>query len=508
MATPERTTFFDEQARRRRAAQRWSLLWAAGVVLIGAPLAALLTPLVYLAAALVVRAADLVLPVPEAVYGLFHQVVRWVSGVLALADVEHVSLPVVAERLPGVVAVLVPGLVAGLGVWLSLRALFLRAGAGGVIEALGGREPRPDDPEERQLVHLVEEMAIAAGCPVPRVRLLDRPDPNAAVVGATPADAVLVVQRGALDRLDRGQTQALIGHRMAAVAAGDLALTTSALAVYQTIGLLLTACDALLSWSPSAWRDLARVVRWAVPGGREEPAYAVAALLDSSPMELRKDGLFPVDDDGEPTRWQRALERWPWLHLVLVPFIPFYLLLFFIRAEIHFLRALLVDPLVMLVLRARCYLADAGAVRLTRYPDAVAAALSRLRGEVEPPPGGGRLDSLFVIGPESEPGTPRTKRGDWGGIVAPHPSVAKRLKRLEAMGAAVAGGVDPAAAARRSADRRSGPIAWLAMLVVIPMLLVAGYLLLMLVAFFFLAAAGLAVLVALGGMMLVERLLL
>ena len=505
-----RVSFFDQQVRHRRAARRWSALWGAGVVLIGAPLSALLTPLVFLVVVLAVRAADLVLPVPEAAYAALRAVVRIGPEALALLDLDRLTPAIVIARLPGLAALLLPGLGAALLLWLALRTVLRRDGAGGLLEALGARESRPDDPEERQLVNLVEEMAIAAGAPAPRVLLLDRADPNAAAVGSSPADAVLIVHRGVLDRLDRDRTQALIGHLVAAVAAGDLGLSLSALAVDRTIGLLLTAGDALFTWSPSAWRDLGRVVRWALPGGRDEPAHALAELLERDLMSIRDDGLFPVGEE-KPTRWRRALDRWPFLHVILLPFLPLFLLLFFVRAEIHFLRFLLVDPLVTLVLRARCHLADAGAVRLTRYPDALAGALERLRGEATAPPGGGRLDHLFVIGPEREAGSGSAGAGgaERSRLIAPHPPVRKRLRRLAAMGAAADRGEAPAAAAGRRAGRRlrGGPVAWLAMLVLVPLLLLAGYLLAVLVAFFFLAAAALALLVALGGLALVGKLL-
>ena len=65
----------------------------------------------------------------------------------------------------------------------------------------GPGRPDPDDVEERQLVNLVEEMALAAGVPPPRVRLVDADDANAAVVGRSVDDATLVVPRGLLTEL-------------------------------------------------------------------------------------------------------------------------------------------------------------------------------------------------------------------------------------------------------------------------------------------------------------------
>lgn len=68
MATWPLTYRLQEYARHRRAVQRWRLLWSGVVVLVAAPLSAVLTPLVFLVAALAVRAVDLALPIPDAVY--------------------------------------------------------------------------------------------------------------------------------------------------------------------------------------------------------------------------------------------------------------------------------------------------------------------------------------------------------------------------------------------------------------------------------------------------------
>lgn len=504
----ERVSFFAEQARHRRSARRWSLAWGAAAVTMGAPLSALLTPLVFLLAVLAVRAADLLAPVPEALYAALHRLVLLLPRALAAIDSDAATLRRVGELAPGLAILLLPGLAAVALLWLAVRALLLRDGGDAVQLALGARPPRLDDAEERQLVHAVEEMALAAGAPPPRVLLIDRPDANAAIIGTSPADATLVIHRGTLDRLGRDETQAVLAHLVAAVATGELALSVSALAVYQTIGLLLAAGDALCTFSPAAWRELARVVRWAVPGGREVPAAEVAEMLAGDPLRLRRDGLFPASDAASDpatasTAWQRALERWPVLHGLLLPLLPFYLYLFFLRAEVAFLRYLLVDPLVQRVLRARCYLADAGAVQLTRYPDALARALTGLAAAAEPPPGDGRLDHLFVIAPATTPGGGERSRRLGG----PHPPLAKRLERLRAMGAGAPAEV-AAAATVRSRRRRGGRAGWGLTLLLVPLLLLAAYLLAFVVAIFTAVAVGGALLVALLGIWAVDRLLL
>ena len=67
------------------------------------------------------------------------------------------------------------------------------------------------DLEERRLLNVVEEMAIASGMPVPPVYLLDdEPGINAFAAGYTPSDAVIGVNRGTLECLSRDELQGVM----------------------------------------------------------------------------------------------------------------------------------------------------------------------------------------------------------------------------------------------------------------------------------------------------------
>ena len=87
--------------------------------------------------------------------------------------------------------------------------------------AVGARPPSAD-PAEQRLVHLVAEVAIAAGVPAPRVLVVDDRVANAAVVGHSAADATIVVPRGLLDELGRDATGAVVADLLALGAGGDL----------------------------------------------------------------------------------------------------------------------------------------------------------------------------------------------------------------------------------------------------------------------------------------------
>ncbi|MGJ3241737.1 MAG: M48 family metallopeptidase [Opitutales bacterium] len=104
-----------------------------------------------------------------------------------------------------------------------------RKGGAGVAEAMGGRklDPSTRRPEERQLMNVVEEMAIASGVPVPAVYLMDdEPGINAFAAGFGFDDAVVGVTRGAVEQLDRDELQGVIAHEFSHILNGDMRLST------------------------------------------------------------------------------------------------------------------------------------------------------------------------------------------------------------------------------------------------------------------------------------------
>lgn len=81
------------------------------------------------------------------------------------------------------------------------------------------------DPNEKQLVNLVEEMAIASGMPIPQIFIMKKEQGlNAFVSGLKPSAAILVVTQGLLDQLTRQQMQGVIGHEFSHILNGDMRL--------------------------------------------------------------------------------------------------------------------------------------------------------------------------------------------------------------------------------------------------------------------------------------------
>ena len=125
---------------------------------------------------------------------------------------------------PAAATVAALGLIAG----GSLFKIAQLAGGGTTVaERLGGRRMYPNslDPNERRLLNVVEEMALASGVPVPPVFLLKNEQGiNAFAAGFSPSDAVIGVTRGCVEQLSRDQLQGVIAHEFSHILNGDMRL--------------------------------------------------------------------------------------------------------------------------------------------------------------------------------------------------------------------------------------------------------------------------------------------
>jgi Zn-dependent protease with chaperone function len=105
------------------------------------------------------------------------------------------------------------------------RSSQLKAGGSEVARALGGIPitAADGDLQRKRLLNIVEEMAIAARIRKPQVFVLpDEPGINAFAAGHSADEAAVAVTQGALDRLDRDQLQAVIGHEFSHILNGDM----------------------------------------------------------------------------------------------------------------------------------------------------------------------------------------------------------------------------------------------------------------------------------------------
>ena len=109
----------------------------------------------------------------------------------------------------------------------AIKISALSKGGGYVAERLGGTlvSPSTKDPDQRRLLNVVEEMAIASGTPVPPVYLMEtEAGINAFAAGFSPGDAVIGVTRGACQQLTREELQGVIAHEFSHILNGDMRL--------------------------------------------------------------------------------------------------------------------------------------------------------------------------------------------------------------------------------------------------------------------------------------------
>jgi Zn-dependent protease with chaperone function len=140
----------------------------------------------------------------------------------------------------------------------TYKTMALAGGGGAVAESLGGRlvASNTADPDERRLLNVVEEMAIASGVPMPQVYVLDdEKGINAFAAGHTTSDAVVAVTHGCVKLLSRDELQGVIGHEFSHILNGDMKLNVRLIGILFGIFCIATIGRILLSMRGSSSRD-------------------------------------------------------------------------------------------------------------------------------------------------------------------------------------------------------------------------------------------------------------
>jgi heat shock protein HtpX len=251
-----------------------------------------------------------------------------------------------------------------------------------VLWSTGAREVvDPTDPQERQLVNVVEEMAIAAGVPRPRIWIVDDPDPNAFATGTEPLHSHIAVTRGLLEVCNREELQAVIGHELGHVKNLDVRL--------------MTMLAALVG--------------------------AVALMHDGTTRVLRG-GINIGGGGGGGGSRGGGRKGGPLLLVLLVVWIVSWLL-----------APIVTQLLVLAVSRRREYLADAMSAQFTRNPLALAAALQKIDAADAPSTAIKRgAAHLCIADPLGRHLTDH--EGLFADALATHPPMAKRIAILRGMG--------------------------------------------------------------------------
>ena len=129
------------------------------------------------------------------------------------------------------------GVIGVIAVASLFKFLTLRGGGRVIAESLGGlpiHQTTPN-PQQRQLLNVVEEMAIAAGLPVPPVYLIPEPSINAFAAGYSQDDAVIGINQGTLDLLNREELQGVVAHEFSHILNGDMRINIRLIALLSGI---------------------------------------------------------------------------------------------------------------------------------------------------------------------------------------------------------------------------------------------------------------------------------
>lgn len=173
----------------------------------------------------------------------------------------------------------------------------------------------------RELYNIVENLAITAGLPMPRVYLIDDKAPNAFATGRNPEHAVIAVTTGLVHILDRSELEGVIAHELSHIGNRDMFLSTVAVVL---VGFVALLSDMFL-----------RSMFWGSFGGNRDGGRAGGVIL-------------------------------------------------LIGIALAILSPIIASIMQLAISRKREFLADASGAMLTRYPDGLARALEKISNNHSP----------------------------------------------------------------------------------------------------------------------------
>ena len=261
------------------------------------------------------------------------------------------------------------GIVLAFILWLIL---FLVAFAGGskILLAVSGAKEVTKDVHP-QLFNVVEEMKIASGYPyMPKVYIIDSPAPNAFATGLKPDNTAIAVTAGLLGRLNRDELQGVVAHEMSHIVNRDI--------LFMTVSGIMLGAIVLLS--QVFLRSL-----WFSGGGR----YRSRSSRDSGQAQI----IFLV-----------------------------------IAVIFAILGPIAAQLLYFAISRKREYLADASAVRFTRYPEGLASALEKIsQSNIDLQTANKVTAPMYIANPLKKKGT---KLQD---LTSTHPPISERIRILRSI---------------------------------------------------------------------------
>jgi heat shock protein HtpX len=189
-----------------------------------------------------------------------------------------------------------------------------------IVLAMNGAQPVAES-DNRELYHIVENLAIASGLPMPKIYIMEEAQPNAFATGRDEKHAVVAVTRGLLEKLNKVELEGVIAHELSHIKNKDILLST-VIVVLAGIIALLSDFFFRMSWGGSRRKDengggavvmaigiiaailaplAATLIQLAVSRKREFLADASGALITRYPEGLAS-ALQKIAGDSTPMR--------------------------------------------------------------------------------------------------------------------------------------------------------------------------------------------------------------
>lgn len=261
------------------------------------------------------------------------------------------------------------GVVFALILWGILSTVSYFSGSKILLAVSGAKEITKD--VHPQLYNVVEEMRIAANLPnMPKVYIITDPAPNAFATGIKPENSAVAVTAGLLGTLNRDELQGVVAHEMSHIMNRDILLMTFA-------GMMLGAI-ALMS-------DMFGRSLWFGGGSRYKS------------KSSNKGGQEQI--------------------IIMV-----------VAIALAILGPIMAQFLYFAISRKREYLADASAVRLSRYPEGLASALEKISNSNYDLKTANKVTApMYIINPLKKKGM------QVANLTNTHPPISERIKILRSM---------------------------------------------------------------------------
>lgn len=175
---------------------------------------------------------------------------------------------------------------------------------------------KQDNPE---FYRIVENLAITAGLPLPKIYIINEAQPNAFATGRNPKHAVVAVTRGLLERLDRAELEGVISHELSHIGNKDMLLSTIIVVLVGVVVIMTDFFFRISFWGGRGRRGgggtmilialalailapiFAILIKLAISRKREFLADASGALLTRYPEGLAR-ALEKISQDPKPLK--------------------------------------------------------------------------------------------------------------------------------------------------------------------------------------------------------------